>query len=56
MFLDLIPWNTVFLDILSEIRFSALFQQNTVILDLTPSEKQFVGLFHQIKVVLGLIP
>ena len=44
----------MFSDILSEIRFSALFQQNTVILDLTPSEKQFLGLFHQIKVVLGL--
>ena len=43
MFLISFHENTVFLDILSEIRFSALFQQNTVILDLTPSEKQFVG-------------
>ena len=46
----------MFLDNLSKIRFSALFQQNTVILDLTLSEKQFGVLFHQITMVLGLIP
>ena len=46
----------MFLDIRSETQFSALIQQNTVILDLTLSEKLFGALFHQITVVLGLIP
>ena len=46
----------MFLDNLSEIRFSALFQQITVILDLTLTEKQSRTLFHQITVVLCLIP
>ena len=42
------PQKTVFSDIVTENQFWALFRQNTVILDLTLSEKLFKGFFQSV--------